>query len=46
MTLFDSRDDALRSHERVVGMMRERLGEMAYRPPRVVMGETGVLATA
>jgi heme-degrading monooxygenase HmoA len=46
VTLFDSRDDALRSHERVVGMMRERLGEMAYRPPRVVMGETLVLATA
>ena len=46
VALFDSRDDALRSHERVVGVMRERPGEMAYRPPRVVMGETGVLATA
>jgi quinol monooxygenase YgiN len=46
VTLFDSREDALRSHEQVVGVMRERLGEMAYRPPRVTMGETAVLATA
>jgi heme-degrading monooxygenase HmoA len=46
VTLFDSREDALRSHERVVEVMRERLGEMAYRPPRVTMGETAVLATA
>lgn len=46
VTLFDSREEALRSHEQVVGIMRERLGEMAYRPPRVVMGETAVLATA
>ena len=46
VTLFDSREDALRLHERVVGVMRERLGEMAYRPPRVTMGETAVLATA
>jgi heme-degrading monooxygenase HmoA len=46
VTLFDSREDAMRSHERVVGIMRERLGEMAYRPPRVAVGETVVLATA
>ncbi len=46
VTLFDTREDALRSHEQVVGIMRERLGEMAYRPPRVTMGETVVLATA
>ena len=46
VTLFDTREDAMRSHERVVGVMRERLGEMAYRPPRVVVGETVVLATA
>ena len=46
MTLFDPREDALGSHERVVSIMRERLGEMAYRPPRVTMGETVVLATA
>jgi hypothetical protein len=46
VTLFDTREDAMRSHERVVGVMREWLGEMAYRPPRVTMGETAVLATA
>ncbi len=46
VTLFDNRDDAMRSHERVVGIVRERLGEMAYRPPRVTVGETVVLATA
>ncbi len=46
MTLFGSREDAVRSHERVVGIIRERLGEMAYRPPRVTMGETAVLAAA
>ena len=46
VTLFDTREDAMRSHEQVVGIMRERLGEMAYRPPRVTMGETVVLATA
>jgi heme-degrading monooxygenase HmoA len=46
VTLFDTREDAMRSHEQVVAIMRERLGEMAYRPPRVVMGETAVLATA
>jgi hypothetical protein len=46
VTLFDRREDALRSHEQVVGIMRERLGEMAYRPPRVTVGETVALATA
>ena len=46
VTLFDNREDAMRVHERVVGIMRERLGEMAYRPPRVTMGETVVLAAA
>jgi quinol monooxygenase YgiN len=45
VTLFDSREEALRSHEAVVGVMRERLGEMAYRVPQVTMGETVVLAT-
>ncbi|MBD0275826.1 MAG: hypothetical protein ICV73_28345 [Acetobacteraceae bacterium] len=46
VSLFDTREDAMRSHEQVVGVMRERLGEMAYRPPRTTMGETVVLATA
>jgi hypothetical protein len=46
VTLFDTRQEALRSHEEVVGIMRERLGEMAYATPRVAMGETIVLAMA
>ena len=46
VTLFDTREDAMHSHEEVVGIMRERLGEMAYRPPQVTVGETVVLATA
>ena len=46
VTLFDNREDAMRVHERVVGIMRERLGEMAYATPRVAMGETIVLAMA
>jgi quinol monooxygenase YgiN len=46
VTLFDSREAALRSHEEVVGIMREMLGELAYNPPQVMMGETVVLATA
>ena len=45
-TLFDARAEALRSREEVVGIMRERLGEMAYATPRVAMGETVVPATA
>jgi len=45
VTLFDSREEALRTHEGVVRIMREQLGELAYRPPRVTMGETVVLAT-
>lgn len=46
VTLFDSREEAMRSHEAVVAIMRDQLGEMAYRPPRVVSGETVVTATA
>jgi len=44
ITLFDTREEAMRSHEQVVGIMRECLGEMAYQPPRVTMGEMVVLA--
>ena len=46
VTLFDSRETALRSHEEVVGIMRETLEELAYDPPHVLMGETAVLAPA
>jgi quinol monooxygenase YgiN len=44
ITLFETREEAMHCHEKVVGIMRERLGEMAYQPPRVTMGETVVLA--
>ncbi len=46
ISLFDSREDAVRSHERVVGIVGEKLGEMAYDTPQVTMGETVVLAAA
>ena len=46
VSLFDRREDAVRSHENVVGTAREELGEMAYGAPEVTMGETVVLATA
>jgi hypothetical protein len=46
VSLFDNREDAVRSHERVVGILRGDLGEMAYASPEVTMGETVVLATA
>jgi len=45
ITLFETRKAAMHCHEKVVGIMRERLGELAYQPPRVTMGETVVLAT-
>jgi quinol monooxygenase YgiN len=45
VTLFENREEALRAHEQVVGIMRDRLGEMAYEPPHVTQGETAVLAT-
>jgi hypothetical protein len=46
VSLFDSREDAVRPYERVVGTAQKELGEMAYRPPRATMGGTVALATA
>jgi hypothetical protein len=46
VTLFETREEATRTHEQVVQIMREQLGELAYRVPRAVMGKTVVLATA
>ena len=46
VSLFDSREEAVRSHERVVETLRRDLGEMAYGTPEVTMGETVVLAAA
>ncbi len=46
VSLSDGREDAVRSHERMVRIMREGLGEMAHGTPEAAMGETVVLATA
>lgn len=46
VSLLDGGEDAVRPHERVVGIMRERLGEMAYDTPEATMGDAAVLATA
>ncbi|WP_424134482.1 antibiotic biosynthesis monooxygenase [Roseomonas chloroacetimidivorans] len=46
VTLFDTREDALRTHDAVLAIMRERLGDMAYDLPEMVAGETAVLVTA
>jgi hypothetical protein len=46
VTLFDTREDAMHSHEQVVAVMRQQLGDLAYRVPSVVSGATVVLATA
>jgi hypothetical protein len=45
VTLFDTREEAMHTHEAVVAIMRDQLGAMAYGTPRVVLGETVVLAT-
>ena len=46
VSLFDTREDAMKSHQRVVGILRGDLGEMAYASPEVAMGGTVVLAAA
>jgi hypothetical protein len=46
LTLFESREDALRSHAEVMGIMRGNLGELAYEVPDMEGGETIFLATA
>jgi len=43
---FDSREDTIRSHERVVRITCGDLGEMAHRTPEAAMGGTVVLAAA
>ncbi len=45
VTLFATREEAMHAHERIIAIMREQLGELAYRVPRVVAGETVVMAT-
>jgi hypothetical protein len=46
VTLFATREEALHAHERVVAILRERLGELAPRPLKTIMGETVALVAA
>jgi len=47
VTLFDGREEAQRSHERVVAAMQEKMRDAVPNPPRVAAsGLTAILATA
>ncbi len=45
VTLFDTRENALQSHEHIMQIIREKGREIAPTPPRVVMGQTLIMAT-
>lgn len=45
VTLFDTRENALQAHERVMEVLRTKGAEVAPTPPRVVMGRTLIMAT-
>jgi heme-degrading monooxygenase HmoA len=46
VTLFDTRENALQSHERVMEIIREKGRDIAPTPPRVVLGQTLVMTTS
>jgi hypothetical protein len=46
VSVFDTRENAMRSSDRVVGIMREKATELAPDPPRVTAGEAVVAAAA
>lgn len=46
VSVFDTRENAMRVSDRVVGIMRERAKEVAPDPPRVTAGEAAVAAQA
>ena len=46
VTLFDTRENALQSHEQVMQIIREKGRDVAPTPPRVVTGQTLVLAAS
>lgn len=46
VTLFNSRDEAVRSHERILQVIREKGGDAVPPPSSVVMGNTLVMAAA
>lgn len=45
VSVFDTRDDAMRVSDRVLGMMREKAKGLAPDPPRVTSGEAVVAAS-
>ncbi len=45
-SMFDTRENAMRANDQVVGIMRERAPEVAPNPPRVTAGEAVVSAAA
>jgi heme-degrading monooxygenase HmoA len=46
VTLFDTRENARQSHEQVMQIIREKGHDVAPSPPRVVMGQTLVMAAS
>jgi hypothetical protein len=46
LSMFDTRDNAIRASDEVVGIMRERAKDLAPNPPRVTAGKAVVAATA
>jgi hypothetical protein len=46
VSMFDTRENAMRANDQVVGIMRERAREVAPNPPRVTAGEAVVSAAA
>jgi hypothetical protein len=46
VSMFDTRENAMRVSDQVVGIMRERAKDMAPSPPRVTSGKAAVAATA
>ena len=46
VTLFDTRDNAIRSHERIVAVLREHGSGVVPAPSRVLMGQAIIIALA
>ena len=46
VSVFDTRENAMRVSDQVVGIMRERAKELAPNPPRVTAGKAAVVAAA
>jgi heme-degrading monooxygenase HmoA len=45
VTLFDDRESAMRSHEKVVAILRDKMKEAVPHPPRMVSGQTRIMVT-